>query len=189
MAAIAAPLNAPAERADRCTSGTMSRSSSARSIPTWLTAWLPPPESTNAVRGVAAPALPELADRVLNRAGSVSSVDMRSHLVGRARRTVCPAAERPELCCARNQPPTPHASFQRGGGRPTRERVLPELSRGRGLHRGRPADGRRHARRRPAPAPATGPRPRSSSPTRRAPTPSSASASRTSATTCTPCSS
>src|SRR5262249_59816703 len=58
-----------------------------------------------------------------------------------------PTAETPELCCARN--PTPHtdASFQRGGGRPTRERVLSELSRGGGVHRCRPADGRRHARR------------------------------------------
>src|SRR6185312_10249075 len=62
-----------------------------------------------------------------------------------------PTAEKPELCCARN--PTPHtdASFQRGGGRPTRERVLQELSRGGGVHRCRPADGRRHARSRPAP--------------------------------------
>ena len=47
--AITEALHAPAEVPTR-TSGTMSRSNSAFSIPTWQTAWLPPPASTNAVR-------------------------------------------------------------------------------------------------------------------------------------------
>src|SRR5882724_8647477 len=45
-----APLSAPAE-VPTTTSGTIPRSRSARSIPTWLTPWFPPPDSTNAVRG------------------------------------------------------------------------------------------------------------------------------------------
>ena len=49
-AAMVAPLNAPAEH-PTITSGTMSLFSRARSMPTCATDWLPPPESTNAVRG------------------------------------------------------------------------------------------------------------------------------------------
>src|SRR5262245_41005348 len=48
IAAMTDAFHAPAE-VPTSTSGTMSRSSSARSMPTWQTAWLPPPESTNAV--------------------------------------------------------------------------------------------------------------------------------------------
>ena len=46
--ATAAALSEPADE-PMTTSGTMSRSNSARSIPTWLMPWFPPPESTNAV--------------------------------------------------------------------------------------------------------------------------------------------
>ena len=48
--ASAAPLSAPAD-VPTMTSGRMPRSRRARSIPTWLTPWFPPPESTNAVVG------------------------------------------------------------------------------------------------------------------------------------------
>ena len=44
------PFRAPAE-VPITTSGVIPRSNRARSIPTWLTHWLPPPESTNATCG------------------------------------------------------------------------------------------------------------------------------------------
>ena len=49
LAASTDPFHAPAD-VPTMTSGVIPRSSSARSMPTSLTAWLPPPASTNAVR-------------------------------------------------------------------------------------------------------------------------------------------
>ena len=120
--AMTEALHAPAE-VPTSTSGTMSRSSSALSIPTWQTAWLPPPASTNAVRSARVGRRRSWLIEVLTGRfvplvprWILSSLRMSAHLVHGLS-----GAERPELCCARNQPPRPTPSFRRGGGRPTRE--------------------------------------------------------------------
>ena len=66
LAASTDPLNAPAD-VPTITSGVMPRSSRARSMPTSLTAWLPPPESTNAVRCLTSQTPAELVDREAHR--------------------------------------------------------------------------------------------------------------------------
>ena len=93
-------------------------------MPTWLTAWLPPPASTNAVRGSRTRrrrswligsghrlfSLPfPRASCSRSRGGSGGPHQPRTGLSG---------AEKAELCCARNQPPTPTPHSSEGAGGP-----------------------------------------------------------------------
>ena len=157
------------------------------SMPTWLTAWLPPPRARTrsaaaGSRTAAAPApRPGAAARSTGSPGRFSECS-------RDALTVCPAPRGQGYAAPDFQPSPPKPHSSRGGGRPTRDGVLSGVPHGSRPHPCRPRDGGGDARRRPAhPAdPSAGekyiPYEAGSDPIR-------ASASRTSATTCTPCSS